>query len=274
MTTSITLEDAIASPKGQMRASSGSVDVGDSVRLIGKVPAFDGNRAQIQFLPAGESQWRPQRKVALGPAGGFQADIEPHQTGLWRAAAPGDVTTRATRVRVRSAVDVEPSDRHIMAGQGTTINGRVAPQTPNRKVVVSVGGQEFTTKTNGSGRFEVDFDPNGIGSYKVEAVAKGDRLAAGSKDEAGLVNVYRSSIASWYSGGATACGGSVATSGMGVAHKTLPCGTKVKMRHGNNVVTVTVVDRGPFISGREWDLTPQVKSALGCGDLCTVLTTK
>ena len=273
MTTSITLEDAIASPKGQMRASEGSVDVGDSVRLIGKVPNFDGNRAQIQFLPAGESSWRPQRKVALGPAGGFRAEIEPRQTGLWRAAAPGDVNTRATRVRVRSAVDVAPADRHIMAGQGTTINGRVAPQTPNRKVVVSVGRQEFTTKTNGSGRFKVDFDPNGIGTYKVAAVAKGDRLAGGSTDKAGPLNVYRAAVASWYGGGgATACGGSA--TGMGVAHRTLPCGTKVKMRHGNNTVTVTVIDRGPFISGREWDLTAEAKNALGCSDLCTVLSTK
>ena len=36
-------------------------------------------------------------------------------------------------------------------------------------------------------------------------------------------------------------------------------------------VTVPVVDRGPYIAGREFDLSPRVKAALGCTDLCTVL---
>lgn len=272
MTTSITLSDAVAAPKGQMRASEGAVTFGDSVKLAGRVPEFSGNRATIQFQPAGERDWRPQRQVALGPAGGFSVPVKPHQTGLWRASAPGEKTTGTTRVRVRSSVEVTPGERHIMAGRETTIKGKVAPQTPDRRVVISAGGEEITTKTNGAGRFEVEWRPPSIGSYKVSAAAKGDRLAAGSKDKGGLVNVYRSSVASWYSGGATACGGSA--TGMGVAHRTLPCGTKVKMRHGNNTVTVTVIDRGPFISGREWDLTAEAKNALGCGDLCTVLTTK
>lgn len=57
----------------------------------------------------------------------------------------------------------------------------------------------------------------------------------------------------------------------GVAHKSLPCGTMVTLTHGANTVTVPVVDRGPYIAGRELDLSPRVKSALGCTDLCTVV---
>ncbi len=57
----------------------------------------------------------------------------------------------------------------------------------------------------------------------------------------------------------------------GVAHKTLPCGTMLRLRHGSNEVTVPVVDRGPYIAGREIDLSPSVKAALGCTDLCTVV---
>jgi hypothetical protein len=57
----------------------------------------------------------------------------------------------------------------------------------------------------------------------------------------------------------------------GVAHKSLPCGTMVTLTHGANTVTVPVVDRGPYIAGREFDLSPRVKSALGCSDLCTVV---
>jgi hypothetical protein len=57
----------------------------------------------------------------------------------------------------------------------------------------------------------------------------------------------------------------------GVAHKSLPCGTMVTLTHGTRTVTVPVVDRGPYIAGREFDLSPRVKAELGCSDLCTVM---
>jgi hypothetical protein len=57
----------------------------------------------------------------------------------------------------------------------------------------------------------------------------------------------------------------------GVAHKTLPCGTLLVLSHGANTITVPVVDRGPYVAGRELDLSPRIKSALGCTDLCTVV---
>lgn len=66
---------------------------------------------------------------------------------------------------------------------------------------------------------------------------------------------------SWYGPGfygrRTACGKALTTSLVGVAHRTLPCGTKVTFKNPSNgrVVTVTVVDRGPYVSGRDWDLT-------------------
>jgi rare lipoprotein A (RlpA)-like double-psi beta-barrel protein len=57
----------------------------------------------------------------------------------------------------------------------------------------------------------------------------------------------------------------------GVAHKSLPCGTMVTLTHGSRSVTVPVVDRGPYIAGREFDLSPRVKAELGCSDLCTLV---
>jgi Lytic transglycolase len=57
----------------------------------------------------------------------------------------------------------------------------------------------------------------------------------------------------------------------GVAHKTLPCGTMLVLTHGVNTITVPVVDRGPYVAGREIDMSPRVKAALGCTDLCTVV---
>jgi rare lipoprotein A (peptidoglycan hydrolase) len=66
---------------------------------------------------------------------------------------------------------------------------------------------------------------------------------------------------SWYGPGfyghRTACGKTLTTTLLGVAHKTLPCGTMVSFRNPANgqVVTVPVVDRGPYVAGRQWDLT-------------------
>jgi hypothetical protein len=57
----------------------------------------------------------------------------------------------------------------------------------------------------------------------------------------------------------------------GVAHKTLPCGTMLVLTHGLNTITVPVVDRGPYVAGREIDMSPRVKAALGCTDICTVV---
>lgn len=66
---------------------------------------------------------------------------------------------------------------------------------------------------------------------------------------------------SWYGpgfyGNRTACGYALTKSLVGVAHRTLPCGTRITFRNPANgrTVTMPVVDRGPFVSGRTWDLT-------------------
>lgn len=64
---------------------------------------------------------------------------------------------------------------------------------------------------------------------------------------------------SWYGPGfysrRTACGLAMTESLVGVAHKSLPCGTRITFRNGGRVVTMPVVDRGPYVAGRQFDLT-------------------
>jgi hypothetical protein len=57
----------------------------------------------------------------------------------------------------------------------------------------------------------------------------------------------------------------------GVAHQTLPCGTRLVLSYGERTVTVPVVDRGPYVAGRTLDLSAAVRAALGCPPLCTLL---
>jgi hypothetical protein len=59
-----------------------------------------------------------------------------------------------------------------------------------------------------------------------------------------------------------ACGGVLGRHQLGVAHKTAPCGTLITFTYGGRRLTVPVIDRGPYIAGREWDLTGAAAAAL------------
>ena len=80
---------------------------------------------------------------------------------------------------------------------------------------------------------------------------------------------HRDPNVSWYGPGfygkRTACGIAMTTSLVGVAHRTLPCGTLVAFRDPGTGRTVVapVVDRGPYVSGRTWDLTGALCTKLG-----------
>jgi hypothetical protein len=73
---------------------------------------------------------------------------------------------------------------------------------------------------------------------------------------------------SWYGpgfyGSGTACGQRYTREIMGVAHRTLPCGTRVTFRNPANgrQVTVPVIDRGPYVAGRTWDMSRAMCEAL------------
>jgi len=60
-----------------------------------------------------------------------------------------------------------------------------------------------------------------------------------------------------------ACGGVLGLQQIGVAHKTAPCGTLVDFTYGGRTLRLPVIDRGPYIVGREWDLTGAAADALG-----------
>ena len=59
-----------------------------------------------------------------------------------------------------------------------------------------------------------------------------------------------------------ACGGVLGREQLGVAHKTAPCGTPITFIYAGRSITVPVIDRGPYIAGREWDLTGATADAL------------
>jgi rare lipoprotein A len=85
---------------------------------------------------------------------------------------------------------------------------------------------------------------------------------------------FRWAGASWYGpglyGNKTACGVVLRPETLGVAHRSLPCGTTVKFVYHGHVLVTQVIDRGPYVKGRSWDLTAAASEALafeGAGNL-------
>lgn len=72
--------------------------------------------------------------------------------------------------------------------------------------------------------------------------------------------------ATWYGPGLygrrTACGGTLLPGTVGVAHRSLPCGTTVRFSYRGRSIVTQVIDRGPYSQGNSWDLTLAAARAL------------
>ncbi|HEX3510962.1 MAG TPA: septal ring lytic transglycosylase RlpA family protein [Solirubrobacteraceae bacterium] len=80
--------------------------------------------------------------------------------------------------------------------------------------------------------------------------------------------IHTTGIATWFGPGfygqTTACGQTLTPAVVGVANRTLPCGTLIKVTYGGRALIVPVLDRGPYSHiGADWDLTSGAATALG-----------
>jgi rare lipoprotein A len=179
--------------------------------------------------------------------------------------------------RFRSHVSLHLSTHSVLVGRGLAVRGKVRPSGRHRVKLVfrgpDGGVRNVTTKANGT--FSAGWEPGTPGSYSVRAYGLHDRRTSGSRSPGRKLTTYRLAGASYYGpglyGNGVACGGTLMPGTMGVAHKTLPCGTKVKLRYHGRTVTVPVIDRGPYVPGRDYDLTTAVKEKLGFPGVGTVL---
>jgi rare lipoprotein A (peptidoglycan hydrolase) len=113
------------------------------------------------------------------------------------------------------------------------------------------------------------FDATTDGAVRQLQTASGLRAS-------GVVDAYtrtavaarmRDNRASWYGpgfwGNRTACGKKLRKTTVGVAHRKLPCGSRVVLAYGGRWVRAKVIDRGPYVNGRKWDLTQALAMRLG-----------
>jgi hypothetical protein len=108
--------------------------------------------------------------------------------------------------------------------------------------------------------------PEDGGSAPATAAEGVEALPAGSS-AATIVARMSLATATWYGPGfygrRTACGVVLRRSTEGVAHRGLPCGTRVTLYRRGRLRTVPVIDRGPYARGVSWDLTAATATAIG-----------
>jgi hypothetical protein len=227
---------------------------------------------------------------AIAPVAGAIA-----ATSIAHAASPATTTTTAPAPEPATGPAAQPivakfKRKNVLFGGRVPVRGTLLTHQGGRRVLLQVNkGRGWhtasRTRTGPLGRFHTSFRPHGLGRYRMRVRLVGPVAAtsvAGVKASAihsrGKVTVYRQTFASWYGpgfiGGRTACGQTLSSGVLGVANKTLPCGTKVTFHYGHHTVTARVVDRGPYVAGREWDLTPAVKARLHFPSTGTVWSTR
>ena len=134
--------------------------------------------------------------------------------------ASGAWLGRAIRIRGRSA---------DLAGRTVAIERRRS----HRSGWVPVA----SVPVDGDGRFATRWTPGSAGRHQLRAVPAGASSASADARAASAVRrviVYGQVTSTWYGpgfyGNRTACGQRLTRSTLGVAHRTLPCGTKVALR--------------------------------------------
>ena len=143
-----------------------------------------------------------------------------------------------------------PGARALAETGGSTTSGTTASG--------SGGDTTGSTKASGSGG-------DTTGSTTTGGATSGSATSGGAAATPGPSG--KPTVATWYGPGfyghTTACGQKLTPKLVGLASRTLACGTLVRISYGGHLLTAPVLDRGPYgHSGAAWDLTSGAARAL------------
>ncbi|MDQ4047973.1 MAG: septal ring lytic transglycosylase RlpA family protein [Actinomycetota bacterium] len=259
------------------------VRYGRRVSIKGFVaPRAAGRQVKLEYALEGR-RFRAVASATTTSDGSYRFAVRAVRSGSYRAVAQAGAAVSGERRVIVVAKLAGRSTRHVLGERGIKVRGRLLPRVRGRAIRLQVRTRAGwrtvdRTRTRGRGRFRASFRPTRVGVYRLRVRFPGDRTAAGASDRLRKAYVYRAGHASWYGpgfwGNRTACGGALSPGRLGVANKSLPCGTRVTFRYRGRSVTVPVIDRGPFTGGREWDLTAATKRRLGFGQVGVVWSTR
>lgn len=155
----------------------------------------------------------------------------------------------------------------LSAGLLAALLGMAAPlATPAAQALAETGGSTTSGTVAGSSTS----GSTTTGSTTTGSATSGDSTSS-STTSGGAAPTPGSppkrSVATWYGPGfyghTTACGQKLTPKLVGLASRTLPCGTLVRISYGGHLLTAPVLDRGPYgHSGAVWDLTSGAARAL------------
>lgn len=162
---------------------------------------------------------------------------------------------------MRSGVSVSGTVPAADAGAAVEIDELAAGSASSWTPIAVVDAQ-----ANGS--FAATWRTTQAGPVTIRALLQGSQASSATSSPPALsLTVYRRSIATLYGPGfyghRTACGVILRRRTIGVANRTLPCGTEVQVYYDGSVLTVPVIDRGPYAHHANWDLTMATGRALG-----------
>jgi 3D (Asp-Asp-Asp) domain-containing protein len=209
--------------------------------------------------------------VLKATSGGTLYAMEGQVAGI---ALPATIAPKGTRLHVRGRL-FAPSVIQRSAHAASTIRFTIRPakgQLWRASARVAGHWQVLASGRAHRSRFSIKL-PASIHTSTVRIQATGASSVDAPRPREVRLASLRPALASWYDlvGSGLACGGTLGAEQMGVAHKTLPCGTKVTISYHGRTVTVPVIDRGPYIAGREFDLTGATARALGFDGVDTVM---
>lgn len=168
------------------------------------------------------------------------------------------------------------TDASAMLRRNATFSGTAPSRFAGDTVVIQRSGHEthwrwvstVSAPIQSDGSFAAVWHANHIGRFSIRAlIARGTMAQSANATPSLIVTVYRPSLATQYGPGfyghRTACGVRLRRSTIGVANRTLPCGTDVAVYFRGRTMTVPVIDRGPYANHADWDLTTATGRALG-----------
>jgi hypothetical protein len=219
----------------------------------------------------------PVLAAASSGGGGF-APLPASGSGTTTGVGAGNITLTASANGMTIAARAS-----ALLRKGLVVTGSLPSGDTGRTVVVQLRGAKtkWTWQTaaqgqvRGDGTFSAVWQTNHIGRFAIRAVVPNSGRA---QDAAGLpsvtVTVYRPSVTTLYGPGfwgrRTACGVVLRRTTIGLANRTLPCGTPVAVYYGGRTLIVPVIDRGPYANGADWDLTMATGKALGISTTVTI----
>ena len=275
-------------PRPVLDSAPAEVRYGDTAVVTGHFENGTGDE-EITLQKEKRGQWKDlaTRSVNDNDRVSFELDSLTKTADyrlIW--VSPEGQTTPSdgrARIHVTALVELTVPERDVMSGRSVRLRGQVLPAVPGREVILQQkvdGVWRFVTRESvADGRFnyELQTKRKSKGRRPLRAIFRGDEKNTPRNDKSS-VRIYSPSQATWYGPGfwgqRTACGERLQKSTLGVAHRTLPCGTKVSLLYRGRTITVPVIDRGPYGHDYDWDLTQKTAERLRFRESSTIGVTR